>query len=44
MRFPSGMTLVMRFEPAPAPLDAAIVSLGHELERALRAAAPAGRP
>lgn len=44
MRFPSGMTLVVRFEPAPAPMDAAIVNLGHELERALRAATSAVRP
>ena len=44
MRFPSGMTLVVRFEPAPAPLDAAIVNLGYELERALRTATSAGGP
>jgi CubicO group peptidase (beta-lactamase class C family)/peptidoglycan/LPS O-acetylase OafA/YrhL len=40
--FPSGMTLVVRFEPGPG--DAAVVNLGQELERALRAAASAGRP
>jgi peptidoglycan/LPS O-acetylase OafA/YrhL len=39
MRFPSGMTMVVRFEPAPDPLDAAILDLGHELERALRGSA-----
>jgi CubicO group peptidase (beta-lactamase class C family) len=44
MHFPSGMTLVVRFEPAPTPLDAAIVNLGHELEQALRTATPVGRP
>ena len=40
--FPSGMTLVVRFEPAPG--DTAVVNLGQELERALRASASAGRP
>jgi hypothetical protein len=44
MHFPGGMTLVVRFDPVPAPLDAAIVNLGQEFERALRASAPgAGR-
>ncbi len=41
LRFPSGMTLVVRFGPATEPLDA--VDLGHELEGALRAATSAGR-
>lgn len=42
IRFPSGMTLVVRFHPAPLPrpLDPALVSLGHELQRALRVASP----
>jgi CubicO group peptidase (beta-lactamase class C family) len=44
LHFPSGMTLVVRFEPAPAPLDGAIVNLGQEFERALRAATSTGRP
>src|SRR5581483_9208320 len=34
--FPSGLTLVVRFEPVPAPLDESIVSLGHAFEAALR--------
>jgi hypothetical protein len=34
---------VVRFDPAPPPLDAAIVTLGQELERALRAATSGGR-
>lgn len=44
VRFPSGMTLIARFEPVPAPLEVAIVNLGQEFERALRAATPANRP
>jgi hypothetical protein len=43
-RFPSGLTLVVRFGTGTAPLDGAIVNLGHELERALRTATSAVHP
>jgi CubicO group peptidase (beta-lactamase class C family) len=41
--FPSGLTLVVRFDPVPAPLDDAIVSLGQALEEALRSPVRPGR-
>ena len=36
VRFPSGMTMVMRADPHFQPLDEGIVSLGQALENALR--------
>lgn len=35
VRLPSGMTMVVRFEPAPSNLDESIVDLGRHLEAAL---------
>lgn len=36
VRFPSGMTMVMRTDPHLQPLDEGIISLGQALEKALR--------
>jgi CubicO group peptidase (beta-lactamase class C family) len=44
LRFPSGLTLIVRFDRVPEPIDAAVVTLGQEIEKALRAANSAGRP
>ena len=41
--FPSGLTLAVRFGSTPDPLDGAIVSLGHALEKALRGTAASER-
>jgi CubicO group peptidase (beta-lactamase class C family)/peptidoglycan/LPS O-acetylase OafA/YrhL len=43
LHFPSGMSLVVRIDLTPVPGDAVVVTLGHELQRALRAVASSGR-